>query len=240
MDSQLSNINIPYIYIDASFPSSFKPELASRLDPYAKLIKGKAELGCAMSHINACKYIVENFINTAIILEDDAELAPDFEAVIKNLKNVCFDVCLLGTSKLTHNEFCNYQYYFPIFNSTKIGKWRFGKSLSRRFGTVAYVITLKGAQKIISSNDPPKVVADNWEYFESFSNMNIIEIRPLIVFERWDLFGSQIDIDRGNKQLAILFERDNKTRGIIYWLFRTFKGHINLLYYLGTGTKTAP
>ena len=36
------------------------------------LLKGNGELGCALAHVNAYKYMIDNNINRAVIMEDDA------------------------------------------------------------------------------------------------------------------------------------------------------------------------
>lgn len=45
------------------------------------------EIGCAMSHINVYEYIIENNIESAIVLEDDAIVSHYFEEIVQDALN---------------------------------------------------------------------------------------------------------------------------------------------------------
>ena len=166
----------------------------------------KTEVACALSHINIARKIIEQNIEYAIILEDDAELTVGLKNFIKNfnLKQNRFDFLILGSfsSNQLHNgklktkeapykliEKQSITYLDKIeFNieNISIHKAHYpSQTLDFVFGTHAYVLSNRGAKKLLQINYPVKVEADNvWNYF--CNNFETLFTNPILVHRQYD------------------------------------------------------
>jgi GR25 family glycosyltransferase involved in LPS biosynthesis len=73
---RLEYFNIEFTHWKASTPDKIEDTFAGNFSP--------TEKACAQSHINIWKYIVENNLEYALILEDDACFRKDFLNIINN------------------------------------------------------------------------------------------------------------------------------------------------------------
>jgi GR25 family glycosyltransferase involved in LPS biosynthesis len=122
----------------------------------------KNEMGCAMSHINSYKEFLKSNENFALILEDDVNISNNVEQYLINLdtlfKKSNFDIILLGFSQ------DSYTYYRRVIHFGK--KIRANKScciyrpVYNLYGAFGYVISRKGAEKLLKINTPIKKLAD--------------------------------------------------------------------------------
>lgn len=237
MKAQLECMGLSFEFVDACFPDTFIEPSIAHLSSFAIPVKGKAEYGCAQSHQMVYRRLIDNFLDMAIVLEDDAELAADFPQAILILPRFNFDVCMLGHSKLTRDQYKNAKYYFPLYDTRRVGAWRVGRSIALRFGAVGYAVSNRGAEKLLRANARSAFVADNWSYFELAHDLTLEEIRPLVVFEDCIRHGSHIDDERGDRQVAQLSSADAIVRSKLYWFARSLKGHLDLLVFLLRGRK---
>lgn len=233
--AQLDSMSLDFEFIDACFPDTSCERSIADPSTFAIPVKGKAEYGCAQSHQMAYQRLVDNALDMAIVLEDDAELASDFRNVIFVLPKIDFDVCMLGQSKLTRDQYKNANFYFPIYDTRRVEEWRVGRSISPRFGTVGYAISNRGARKLLRANARSTFVADNWAHFELAHDLILEEIRPLVVFEDCIRYGSHIDDERGDWQVAQLARANSIFRSKLYWFAISLKGHLDLLAFLLRG-----
>ena len=114
---------------------------------YLKVRRGA--LGCAISHIRVLEHVVENKLEEVIVFEDDVVLSPDFEVLYKEFReNLPRD----GTFApfLHHNSMKNLR---GLSKFTLSGNKFVLKSYSP-YGTVGYLITLKGAIKVLPTLSP--------------------------------------------------------------------------------------
>ena len=99
------------------------------------------ELGCAWSHINIYKQLIDdqNF-DKYLILEDDACLSSDFESLINILHNVPSDsdVCHIGEST-----------WYPFKITNKINDFFYEFERQYFNHTTSYIITKTGANKLL-------------------------------------------------------------------------------------------
>lgn len=95
-------------------------------------------LGCTMSHLGLWKKIVDDNLNYALIFEDDSDIAnSNCESIGKlNLSEIDFDVLLLHRNQAIEDD------------GQKFAK------VKKFFGTYAYMITKKGAQKLLDHAFP--------------------------------------------------------------------------------------
>ena len=99
------------------------------------------ELGCAWSHINIYKQLIDdqNF-DKYLILEDDALLTSDFETIVDILNNIPLesDVCHIGEST-----------WYPFKITNKINDFFYECERKYFNNTTSYIITKTGANKLL-------------------------------------------------------------------------------------------
>ncbi|RYD81650.1 MAG: glycosyltransferase family 25 protein, partial [Sphingobacteriales bacterium] len=122
------------------------------------------EIGCALSHIGLYKKILEEKIPYAIILEDDIEFDERLSHIVQNNHSVekllnHFDLVLLGYADTDLNYrkpgICSVWKRIKLDHIIKAGV-----PVSRCWGTIGYLISLKGAEKLLSRGSIPLMQAD--------------------------------------------------------------------------------
>lgn len=167
------------------------------------------EVGCALSHHHIYKEMVDKQINYAFVLEDDAQFIRDPLPLLneQNLALIAeqcpFDVLILGYVKTLETQLPYYYRRVPIKYKAKLalpeGDISFGTPWKQYgCGTVAYIITLEGAKKLLEVTSKPCVAADDWLYFETYFNLRVIHSRPAFVLEDLLNFESSIRIEKKN------------------------------------------
>lgn len=94
-----------------------------------------SQIGCMMSHLKVYKHIIDNNINVCTIFEDDVHFHPKWHTIASNYFNSTpknYDVIFIG------NWIENYKHAPKINNYPCLT-------------THAYIITLNGAKKLLSS-----------------------------------------------------------------------------------------
>lgn len=150
----------------------------------------KGELGCALSHHQVYQKIVDNQDEFALILEDDAEFIANPDALLNSgsLKDIHqqhpFDVLLLGYVKILP-QYLPYLYRrIPLKTRAQLHGFRFGTPWEQyACGTVAYIITQQGAEKLLAATTQPCATADDWLYFEQTVGLKVLHSRPALVLE---------------------------------------------------------
>ncbi|WP_274585563.1 glycosyltransferase family 25 protein [Neisseria leonii] len=161
------------------------------------------ELGCALSHLQVYRRMLEQQEEYALILEDDAMFIRDPRPLLdtgrlKALRErVPFDVLIVGYVK-TLPQYLPYYYRriplkrlatFDLNGETAC----FGTPWAQYgCGTVAYIATRSAAQKLLNVNTPPRVAADDWLYFEQHGKVRVIHSRPAFVLEALEKLRSTI------------------------------------------------
>lgn len=105
----------------------------------------KGTIGCYLSHIKMWTKIRNEKIKHAIVFEDDFSIQPDFLTKINNIFNELpntFDICYLFYHPFT------YKYYIN-FNKFDITDKRYIRKQVPTWGLVGYILSLKGATKLI-------------------------------------------------------------------------------------------
>ena len=148
-------------------------------------------IGCALSHYYIYKYIIANNINKCLILEDDISMDADFinKCIYINkqldAEKVDFDLLFLGY----HDTSDKYSYkHTSTFNK-----------FNRIYGLFGYIVSYKGAQKLLS-NIFPLVQQIDSEISNKSNKINIIGVNNLnkiIISDQSDVaskFGTDIQI----------------------------------------------
>jgi len=107
------------------------------------------EIGCALSHLSIYRMMIEQNIEKAVILEDDAVLCEDFPEILRHLDQLPEDAeCLLFgyDAEIAKEVFL----YTSFWGSRKYyGKYHLKKFVKVAFGTYGYMMTYQGAKKLL-------------------------------------------------------------------------------------------
>jgi GR25 family glycosyltransferase involved in LPS biosynthesis len=145
------------------------------------------EHGIALSHINVWKHIVDNKIQTTLILEDDVYFNFDFlKKISETFHQLPHDFDMLYLSYLPNDremfdswfkiqeDFPDFQYeeYSKDLLSVKMGLWWLS----------GYVLTYEGAKKLLEKL-PAYGPIDLWVNYQ-FENMNVFAVKNTIIDQR--------------------------------------------------------
>lgn len=167
----------------------------------------KGELGCASSHHQIYQTMLARQQEFALILEDDATFIQDPTSVVQAAflqrvkQQYDFDVLLLGYVKTVARYLPYYYRRIPIKKrvtmATPQQDFVFGTPWEQfGCGAVAYVITRKGAEKLLDITKKPCVPADDWLYFEQQCGLKVLHCRPTLVLEDLENLDSTIRTER--------------------------------------------
>ena len=108
-------------------------------EPFTRKTITKGECGCALTHYNIWKKIVQENIEHCLILEDDIIIANNFNSKLQEkLDNISnFDLLYVGRRPLSKNE---------IIVNTHIIKAKYS------YGMHAYILSITGARKLLEYN----------------------------------------------------------------------------------------
>ena len=160
MHERLQNAHIKFERmpaVDGSILSDI--ELKKMVTPLGRMLLTRGTIGCFLSHRKSWAHCISRD-RPLLILEDDAAPAADFKtsllAAIAQLAETdpAWDVLLVGGLGCVHPQ-CRYR--ANLLHAMMGGGPRWPRSLSailhvplRPFGTHAYVITPRGAQKLLA------------------------------------------------------------------------------------------
>lgn len=101
-------------------------------------------IGCTLSHYYVWKYIIENKIQRALILEDDATFYENFDNVFKTVLELDIPYDIFYLNRIPQNEEYNLGPEIEMMPNIVIPKYSYNAS--------TYIITYSGAKKMIESN----------------------------------------------------------------------------------------
>ena len=159
MHEQCSAQGLEYTRVEAVDGRALKrEELGDVATSMCKGLCTSSMLGCALSHMNVWKRIVSEGHARALIMEDDAELVPDFRSRMHQALIDCpsdFDILLLGCFFLCSK---NREYEWPhkllrmlIPHKLRNDKRVWGSVFVPEYfgGTHCYIVSRQGAQKLL-------------------------------------------------------------------------------------------
>lgn len=165
-----------------------------------------SEIGCALSHIRVYEKIIENKIDAALIIEDDAILEDDFPRVLREIGKIIKpaerEVFLL--SKCEHLG--EIKLILPC--GYKVCEMKVG------YYTSSYIITYAGAKALVNTLFPIHDVADCWNRLQGIGAIEIYGIDPAVASQNKDEFQSSI-----SPEVAAYFN-NGMGRALVYKLRR--------------------
>lgn len=144
-------------------------ELRLLVDALALEVFGKAEIGCALSHLGIYRDMIAKNIPVAFILEDDSVLTRDPHPVLDGLTQTAGSGDAPEAYLLTRNRESDQMIAEKNGENAArmIGGCRFYPGW-RGFGTYGYAITRQAAANILALQTPVKFAADWWKVFRTF------------------------------------------------------------------------
>lgn len=140
------------------------------------------EIGCAISHIKVYEHMVENNIESAIILEDDAIVSQHFKEIVedtlnkinKNHELIFFD----------HGKVKSHFFKKQIVEGYRLAHYKTPSKNSRRciIYATAYLITLSGAKKLLNYAYPIRLPADYLTGLIQKTRVDTYGVEPPCVF----------------------------------------------------------
>jgi glycosyl transferase family 25 len=182
-------------------------ELNNNTTIIGKYIASKNMIGCGISHIKLWEKIVNDNIEKALILEDDfifkEYFLNRFNKIIADAP-IEYDMIYL-TSNVIHNKYLklydiNDNYYKQIFLAQALG----------------YIITLKGAKKILNDINKISYHIDVELCFKSLLyNYNIISVKEPLIYQTFDTSNNTNDRHYPLLLNSIIYKND------INYLYKT-------------------
>lgn len=178
ISSQLERQGLLFDWLDGVNGRELKNDEVSRFYSEEKALGegGRAltlgELGCALSHLKAYQSLIESDAKMALVLEDDAALRGDFhsmlEGVVQGVNWQEIDLLLLS-----------HVYKYTDWGALPlIGDLRLVHMVTAYNGN-GYIVTRKGAEKLLRELRPVFVPADAWNYLHK---KNVLRIRGVVPY----------------------------------------------------------
>lgn len=152
----------------------------------------KGEVGCALSHQSIYKKMVDDNIDTALILEDDVSLPDDLPALLSSLKLNAHlpEVTLLSrVNKFTNNH------HRVLTSEYKL------HSVHHATTSHSYLITRQAAANLLSALYPVWMVADKWTLFEDYGWIKVNAVIPAPVTLSPASSDSTINSQKGSEEV---------------------------------------
>jgi glycosyl transferase family 25 len=169
----------------------------------------RGELGCALSHLGVYRKILEDDVDLALVLEDDAALGKDLAPTLRELERRILPddptvVLLSHVDKYTR------------WGSRRLDR---GMKLVGRYGewwrAHGYVITRAAAQRMVHGLDPVWCAADYWSAFEKRGLVRLRAVVPYCVSLSELAKTSSLESHRADLDAA-----DKARRSLRYYLRR--------------------
>ena len=171
------------------------------------------EVGCALSHAAVYAEIVKRGLPWALILEDDAALAPDLPQVLSLLERE-----YLEQGDLVVLSRCDF--YLPWTRKKVTDHYQIVTPIFIKEGSIAqavgYIITQAAAARIQNSNLPVKFPADSWGYYRHYVRFKGIIPSLSLVTQRVD-FGSTTSLNGQRTSF-----QHYSLQGILWHSFKTY------------------
>ena len=156
----------------------------------------KGIVGCALSHLAMWAELYNSDLESMLILEDDAELCPDFMKKFMHLLSVCDDADIIFLGHHPYPSYVDSKNYvrdvFPVGE-----KWSRERCVRESMGgTTGYFITKRGVCnmfKYIESNSINNGI--DWVMFKTADINNIYYCSPFLVFADCYQDGKGVDTD---------------------------------------------
>ena len=152
------------------------------------------EIGCALSHQQIYKKIIDENINNALILEDDVVLTEDFQHVLQNITVPSERPSVILLSRTNK--------YFKKPLKAISGNYSLHKTL---LATTAhsYIINSEAARSLLKGLYPVWIVSDKWGLFEDMSLVEVYSVVPHPVHLSDEAKNSTINVPQDAHEIHI-------------------------------------
>lgn len=222
MAQQCEALGVPYQRFPAVDGAKVSPHDLERLaTPMCRTFCTPSMIGCALSHMNLWRLVVDRGYERVLVIEDDARLVPDFQRGLRDaLRTVPsdFDVLLLGCFMLCNKDknYAPLNHFARLFVERRKDDRAWGSVfVPERFaGTHCYVISRKGAAKLLRLL--PRV-RGHIDMFMDQPEVRLYAVSPDLAYQR-DMSASTIASFSFPKTLLPLLERvrDDKNVSLAY------------------------
>jgi glycosyl transferase family 25 len=155
MDAQLAALGLPYERLAATDGMDLTASERALVDDttrkcFTPFPLSDNEIGCWLSHRNTAINMLRSSEAMVAVLEDDAEILPDFEEVLEAVSksNFHFDFIFL------HRKFKKNERFYPV--APLLPGLRLGIIGPAHMGAVGYIVSRAGAQKFLDQS--PRIV----------------------------------------------------------------------------------
>lgn len=226
MSAQLEALGLPFERIDAVDAMALDDaEIDRHFAPRGPLgALGKGDKACTLSHFKTMRRMLEDGVDAAIVLEDDAELAQDFPAVARDAGWIPPGAKLVKLETYLTRD-------LKVLLGPQIGRVS-GRALrpllSRHSGTGGYAVTAAGAKAFLEALEaaPPAAPIDhllfNANVAPTAALMTPVQMEPSMVRQRREELGTDVGALR----------KKARPTGLAYWKRETIRGfyEIRLLH----------
>jgi len=120
----------------------------------------KGEIGCTLSHLQIFNKIINNNLEYALILEDDAYFDEKLLFFLNNFNGFLEDWdCILLGYYIGKDDL---HYKIKFMDEIKSGNFIYRKSLDLLHGTHGYIVSKKGAEKLLKYNSKITLPIDSY------------------------------------------------------------------------------
>lgn len=187
IDSRLRGLGVAYERLEAVYGREISQE-EKRMNSsrfWWWCIKGypmrDGEYGCAMSHLNFYRRMIQDDLQVACVLEDDANPRTCLPDVLQKLET-SVDVGRPQVVLLSNHRAENVGGDFSM-KRVRTGSF-----------TDGYVITLPAAKKLLEKNYPIKCPSDTWTFWQKRGWLELYQVYPECVNQEWTREGYVSDV----------------------------------------------
>ena len=159
----------------------------------------KGFIGCALSHYNLWKQLLQSSDEYYYIMEDDVSIEPDYYEKIKSIDYLKYDILFLG-----YSMFSSVREKMERVNEFSIGRLSMSQYVG---GTFAYSINRTGAKKMIDYIEKNGIKHGIDYLFKIIPELECYESNPQLCFSEWNENGNKIDSDIQNMGDTFDFEK---------------------------------
>jgi GR25 family glycosyltransferase involved in LPS biosynthesis len=159
----------------------------------------KGFIGCALSHYNLWKQLLQSSDEYYYIMEDDVSIEPNYYEKIKSIDYLKYDILFLG-----YSMYSSVREKIERVDEFSIGRLSMSQYVG---GTFAYSINRTGAKKMIDYIEKNGIKHGIDYLFKIIPELECYESKPQLCFSEWNENGKEIDSDIQNMGDTFDFEK---------------------------------
>lgn len=175
-----------------------------------------AEFGCALSHLRLYQHIVDQGLERALVLEDDAIIKPDLKVALENLDVITtpWDVVHFSDHCHVHNFnlLLSKKFYFgpnKEFYFKRVGMHNVYLDLWRNYNrpmllTHGYVVTRHACEVLLQKGYPVRMPSDWLLGLFSYNELKLFRVAPDLHFVATSGIPSTIGTDRVEHEVKFI------------------------------------